>query len=313
MSYPAQMPFASMLVPLDGSRLAESVLPVVILWAGRFQPKLTLVHIIEERVPATIHGEHHLASVAEAEVYLRQVAERLRSAGVSQVAIHVHASRQGDVARSIVDHAEEIGADLVVLCTHGSGGLRDLIYGSIAQQVLRRGSWPILLMPPRLDAPKVPVKLERILVLLDGKPSHDHPALRTASAVAAGFGAQLHLVLGVPTLETLSGRQALSGRLLPSATRAVLDLAQQEAAEYLQEQSSLCCAADVSISTEVVRGDPVRAVPDLAERLKPDLVVLASHGRAGLDALLAGSVAPRLTERLGQLLLIVRAAAESNA
>lgn len=307
MAHPSTQLFRSMLVPLDGSQLAESVLAVTSLLASRLPSKVTLVHILEEHVPTTIHGERHLADVAEAEAYLTAIAARLRSAGVSQVDVHVHAAPEGDVARSIVDHALEIMVDLVVLCTHGSTGLSDFIYGSIAQQVMRDGCWPVLFMPPRLVTADTSFELQRILVPLDGRPYHDNPALRAAAAIGQAFGAELYLVLVVPTLETLSSKQALSGRLLPTATRAILDLEQQQAEEYLQQKRADCCAADTPIVTEVVRGDPVRAVPDLAERIDPGLVVMATHGRAGLDAVLEGSIAPRITDRLGRLLLLTQA------
>jgi nucleotide-binding universal stress UspA family protein len=307
MANPSTQLFRSLLVPLDGSQLAESVLPITSLLASRLGSKVTLVHILEERVPATVHGERHLTDVAESEAYLAGIADRLRSAGVSQVDTHVHAAPEGDVARSIVEHATEILVDLIVLCTHGSTGLSGFIYGSIAQQVMRDGCWPVLLMPPRLVTAGSSFELRRILVSLDGHSYHDDPALRAAVAIGQAFGAELYLVLVVETLETLSPKRALSGRLLPAATRAILDLEQRHAEEYLQQKRAECCASDTATSAEVVRGDPVKAVPDLAERIDPGLVVMATHGRAGLEAVLEGSIGPRITDRLGRLLLLIQA------
>src|SRR6266496_878796 len=139
--------FRSFLVPLDGSHLAEAVLPLVERLATAFGAHVRLLHIMEQHAPATIHGEHHVTSSAEAEDYLTTVAARLRTAGIA-VEIHVHGVKEGDVARSIVEHTQELACDLVVLCTHGGGGLREFLFGSIAQQVLQRGTRPILLVPP---------------------------------------------------------------------------------------------------------------------------------------------------------------------
>lgn len=294
------------LVPLDGSHLAESVLPAVEQLAYRCQAKVTLLHIVEQHAPTTIHGERHLTDAASAQTYLEEVAASLRSSGLA-VAIHVHATREGNVAQSIVDHAQEMHADLVIMCTHGRGGLRGLLFGSIAQQALKLGTQSILLVQPKEGGHVPPFTLRRILVPLDGTAAHE-AAVGVAIRLAHIFGAEIHLVLVIPTLATLSGEQAVSGLLLPATMRAILDLAEQGAADYLERIVGQGRAAGVPTKAEILRGDAVSVVLSLAERLHVDLIVLASHGRAGLDAELAGSVAPRITERSScPLLLLVRA------
>jgi hypothetical protein len=89
------------LAPLDGSRLAEAVLPSLIALATRFGAEVALLHVLEERPPATIHGEAHLADLQAAEGYLQRAASRLADAGVS-VELHAHETREGSVAGSIV-------------------------------------------------------------------------------------------------------------------------------------------------------------------------------------------------------------------
>jgi nucleotide-binding universal stress UspA family protein len=89
--------------------------------------------------------------------------------------------------------------------------------------------------------------------------------------------------------------------------RAVLDMSQQDAADYLEQAAARCRAQGVMAEAEVLRGDIVPMVLGLAERLNVDLIVLASHGRTGLDALLTGSVAARITGRRIRPLLLVRA------
>ncbi len=293
------------LVPLDGSRLAESVLPVVQQMASRFHAQVTLLHIVEKHPPTVIHGEPHLTSVAQAQAYLEEIATRLRSSALP-VEIHVHRDKEDDVARSIVQHSQEVNADLVIMCTHGHGGLRELLFGSNAQRALQLGTQSILLLFPREDGSAYPINLQRILVPLDGTAAHE-PALPVAITIAHPFGAELHLVLVIPTLATLSGEQAVSGLLLPTTMRAILDLSQQDAADYLEQAVARCQAEGVVAQAEVLRGDIVPTVLALAERLNVDLIVLASHGRAGLDALLTGSVASRIAGRRIRPLLLVRA------
>ena len=293
------------LVPLDGSRLAESVLPVVQQVASRFHAQVTLLHIVEQHPPAVIHGEPHLTGIGQAQAYLEEIAVSLRSSGIL-VEIHVHQEKEDNVAHSIVQHFQELNADLVIMCTHGHGGLRELIFGSKAQQALQQGTQSILLLFPGEDDSILPFKLQRILVPLDGTAAHEQ-ALPMAITIARTFDVELHLVLVVPTLATLSGDQAVSGLLLPSTTRALLDLSQQDAADYLEQAIARCYAEGVVARAEVLRGDIVPEVLGLAERLNVDLIVLASHGRTGLDALFTGSVASRIAGKRIRPLLLVRA------
>jgi nucleotide-binding universal stress UspA family protein len=295
----------TILIPLDGSRLAESVLPAAEALARRFRSRFSLVHVIEKGTPATVHGERHLASVPEAKAYLSVIAERLRPLA-AEIASHVHEEEQGDVAKSIVEHADEIDADLVLLCSHGRGGLRDLLFGSIAQQAMRWGRRSILLIQPQPGEPEPGFEIRRILVPLDGSAAHE-PSLPTALRMAAGFSAEIRLLVVIPTLGTLSGEQARSARTLPGTMRAVLELAQEGGEDYLQDAVQRVRALGLGVSGEIVRGDPVPTVVEVAAKWEADLIVLASHGRRGLDALFSGSVAPRLTDRLERPLLLVKA------
>jgi nucleotide-binding universal stress UspA family protein len=281
------------------------VLPLVERLATAFGASVRLLHIVEQHAPATIHGERHLTSGTAAEDYLTTVAARLHTAGIA-VESHVHGVKEGDVARSIVEHTQELASDLVVLCTHGGGGLRGLLFGSIAQQVLQRGTRPILLVPPSATQHPPAFPLRRLLVPLDGTPAHEQ-ALPAASAIAHACNADMYLVLVIPTLTTLSGEHAVPGLLLPITMTAILDLAQQGGAEYLERMAAAYRTDGVSVIAEVARGDPVATVLDIAERHDTDLIVMASHGRAGIEALLSGSVAPRIAGRTGRPLLLLRA------
>jgi nucleotide-binding universal stress UspA family protein len=305
MSMPAES--FTILVPLDGSRLAESVLPAAEAFASRLHASFSLVHVIEKNVPATIHGERHLAAVPEAEAYLESVATHLRDVG-GQVSCHVHEEQQENVAQSIVEHADEIQASLILMCSHGRGGLRNLLFGSIAQQTLKRGQRSILLIhPQQTDGAAEVFAPDHILVPLDGTAAHE-PALPMAVRLARAFDAELRLLLVIPTLGTLAADRAPAGRSLPTTMRAVLDLAEEEGRKYLDEVSARCRAAGTRVDGELVRGDPVPEIVTAAARSHAELVVLASHGRRGLDALFRGSVAPRVAGRVGRPLLLVQAA-----
>ena len=130
--------FKHLLVPLDGSKLAEAALPAAVLLSKALGATVTLLHIIEKDAPQEIHGDRHLTNNDDACRYLDDVAQKFFPPE-TQVDSHVHTEEVKDVARSIVDHSGEFAPDLIVLCAHGEGGWREVMVGSIAQQVIARG------------------------------------------------------------------------------------------------------------------------------------------------------------------------------
>lgn len=295
--------YSRLLVPLDGSRLAESVLPAVERLAKVGHATVLLLHVVERDAPAAVHGDRHLTTVSQADPYLEELAQRLRSAGLT-VETHAHPAPEGDVARSIVEHTGEQRADLIILCTHGRSKMRDLLFGRIAQQVLRRGTTPVLLIRPRDDGTVASFEPRTVLIPLDGSPASE-AALPPAGELAAAFGVTLHLVTIVPTPETLRGDRQAVGTLLPAATRAELDLEQSDAETYLHR-----LGADMSgfapVTIEVLRGDIGAALAERASVPDIGLVVMATHGRAGLQAVWGGSVVAQLLTRLRAPILLIR-------
>ncbi len=295
-----------LLVPLDGSRLAECVLPAAISLAQHLRAQLTLLHVMERAAPPTVHGDRHLTAVNEAEAYLTVVAGGVPPGTAADR--HVHPNEEGDVAKSITDHAADLGADLIILSTHGRGGARRVLFGSVAQQVLRRGTRPVLLVhPPDANMPGAPGpwNLERVLVPLDGSPPAED-ALPISLVVAEAYGAEVHLLRIVPTLTTIPGERASAARLVPIATAASLEIEEEEARRGLETIASRIRGEGVRVTAAVGRGEPAQGVLDVALRAHVDLVVMATHGRTGLDAVLSGSVASRIAAKFPRPLLLVR-------
>ncbi len=295
--------FQSILVPLDGSRLAESALPAAVYIARTFGASVTLFHVMERGAPQEVHGEHHLTDADEAATYL---AEAARGAFPSDTAVerHVHIAEVQDVARSIAEHAVELGSDLIVMCTHGHGGLRGWMFGSIAQQVAGLGTTPILLVQPDGSDTARTYSCRRIVVALDGNPEHEG-GLTLAAGLAKVCGAQLRLVMAVHVFDTLSGEEAATAKMLPRATGALLDLAAQDAKRYLSRHVAALRAAGLSAAAEVRRGSPPARIVELAERAGADLIVLGTHGKTGMDAFWSGSVTPDIAKRSPVSLLLV--------
>jgi nucleotide-binding universal stress UspA family protein len=261
------------------------------------------MHIVERDAPQAVHGERHLTEAQEARDYLEEVARSALPGGL-QVEQHVHVHETADVARGIVEHAAELAPDLIVMCTHGWGGLRGLMFGSIAQQVVAQGATPMLLIQPDAGGQPPPFACRHLLVPWDGAPDHVQ-ALPVAAELACACQAELYLLLVVPTLGTLSGDSAATGRLLPGATAEVLELATWEAEAIVAGQADRLRAQGLLVSTEVGRSEPVASIIVTARRMGADLIVMGTHGRAGTSAFWAGSIAPRVCSRTRLPLLLV--------
>lgn len=302
--------FKRLLVPLDGSRLAESILPPALYFAGQFGATIVLFHVIEASAPAEVHGERHLTADSEARTYLAGLVERMARPDL-HIEFDVHPAREADVARSITEHAQELKADLVMLCAHGSGGLRDVLVGSIAQQAIQRGTTPVFLMRPQADGGDASFSCKSILLPLDGSPVHE-PALAVAAEIARACDANLHLFTVVPTAGTLSPERSATSVLLPSTMAAVLDMAQGSAVEYLQNTMNGLVAKGLKVSAEVVRGDSAQCILDETSTLRPDLVVLATHGRTNLVEFWTGGVTPKILSHSTAPVLLVRVMGEET-
>ena len=297
-------------MPLDGSHLAETPLPAVALLASWFQSSVTLIHLVEQDAPSEVHSERHLTRPAEAQEYLQQVAQRAFAPG-GLISVHVHTAEINNVARGLVEHAAELQADLIVMCTHGSGGMRGWLFGSIAQQVVSLGATPVLLIRPTPEGEAPPFGCRLILVPLDGDPVHE-VGLPFAAELARVSAGALHLVMVIRDPGSLKPEEAATALLMPLATSVLLDLSEQQAETYLNDHIGRLRAAGLTASGEVARGDPAPYLRSAVQRLGADLAVLATHGKLGLEALLSGSVAPRLSGHSHTPLLLVPLAGQSQ-
>ena len=293
--------FKQILVPLDGSHLAEAALQPAALIAATLNAPVTLLHIIEQDAPREIHKEHHLTQADEARTYLREVARRAFPPGV-KVDVHVHSAAVEDVAESIVEHAqEEFEPDLIVMCSHGKDGVRDLLFGSIAQQVIARGTTPLLLVRPDKDNT---FQFHKIFVPLDSESAHDE-SLPLAEDLARAFSGEIHLLSVIPTFGTLSGQQAATGSMLPATTAALLEIKEDEAREHLQEHVNTLRASGQRATAEVVRGDPAAEIVKSAERSSASIIILCTHRKKGMGAFWSRSVAPKVANLSKLPLLLI--------
>lgn len=140
--------YKRVLVALDGSQVAEAVIPFILDIAGPLDMEVVLARVIVPPEPLIVEGSVQLAvedpevARVDAEEYLAALAVELREKGVrarTQVGT-------GRPAEEIVDMAREAGADLIAMTTHGRSGLGRLLFGSVAEAVLRESKLPVLLL-----------------------------------------------------------------------------------------------------------------------------------------------------------------------
>lgn len=295
--------FNHILVPLDGSKLAEAALTVAAGLSEKLRAKVTLLHAIEKDAPEEVHGQRHLRTKEEAREYLESVARKAFPIG-SAIDFHVHTAEVDNVAESIIDHALELGYDLVVMCTHGRGKALHMILGSIAEKIISKGRLPVCVTRPTEGGASPSFSCSSVLAPLDGDPDHEY-ALEGATAMSRACRALLHLAMVVPGLSDLSGERAAASRFLPGATSRMLDMSVQEGAEYLEIKAKALRAEDIEVKTHVLRGDPAATIAIAARELKAGLVILGTHGKSGMEAFWAGSVAHKVSSQSTVPLLLI--------
>jgi nucleotide-binding universal stress UspA family protein len=284
--------FKNLLVPLDGSQLAESVLPVVTYLAKKTKATVTLVHVVEQNAPKEVHGQIHLQNQAQANDYLQQIAQKAFDPDI-QVKYHVHTAEVTKVSQSIAEHISELGTDLVVMCTHGRGGVKDLLFGSIAQQVIALGETPVLFIRPGAIPEATPFHCQNILIPLDGQPAHEQGFLQIIDFTQL-CQATLHLIRVIWTFGTLSGEWTTTSRFLPGSTTKILDMEVQNASDYLNELLLKLKKTNLKATVNVFRGDPADVITEFAQDIKADLIVLGTHSKIGTEAFWAGSITPKI-------------------
>jgi nucleotide-binding universal stress UspA family protein len=301
-----------LLVGLDGSPLAERVLPYAQALAHASGATVTLVQVVPPSVererlqhenprllpfmaaipgtPAAAVVEGERAHRHDAEHYLDAVAWRLGEAGVATEVAVVH----GDPAVVLAEEARLRQANLILLSTHGRSGLGRWVFGSVAEGVLSHGSLPVLLarVTEASGNARLPGPMAPIVVPLDGSALAER-AIPVAATLARALSAELRLARMVaPTPVADDGE---GDRLLPTLP----DLADDEhaAREYV-------AATAVSLRHQglVVRGtvgleDPAPGIVAVAEESEAGLIVMATHGRTGVERALLGSVALEVLHR----------------
>lgn len=287
--------YRTILVTLDGSPFAERALPYARMIAEASEAQLVLFRAISPTEGDAEAGSVDRAQqVRDAQAYLTDVATRLGLANVDCKVV------VGVPNEAIVDEISTGGLDLVVMSTHGRSGLGRWIYGSVADQVMRRSTIPVILVPAECQPAAREDRAPRILVPLDGSELAEE-ALGPAADLAKVLGAELRLI------RVVEPHPAAYAYVDPSAYVMFDPTPELEAArEYLDHVAGHLREAGAVVAVKEEFGFAVTTITDAAREQAVDLIAMSTHGSSGLARLIMGSVATGVVQRSAVPILIVR-------
>ncbi len=278
------------LVPLDGSEFAEQALPAAEALCTAYEGRLTLLTVKQkESFLKSIHFSltfkgRRLSINGERETYLQKIEKSLEAKGIEVD----HTIRTGEVAESINGLVKEIGVDMVVISSHGRSGVSRLLLGSVANQVLQQATCPIMVIHPIEGVTPAVPKFKKLLVTLDGSEFAERVLPYVKASV---IFESVVLLISVPQVPEAEMYGAVINEI-----RELREHAETEAKEYLEGVSTNLQKAGVNTTVIVTGSRPAQTIVSIAQKEKVDVIMMATHGRGGMDSLIIGSVAERIVQ-----------------
>ncbi|MEQ9401079.1 MAG: universal stress protein [Longimicrobiales bacterium] len=294
------------MVPLDGSAFSECALPWALAVADAWNADLELVNVREIAPEPDLGFWNDEAAAEWSETYLARAADRIEASdGRARPDTTVLTGAPSDALR---DHAEESGADLVVMSTHGRGPLSRFWIGSVADSYVRGGPTPVLLVrPSEDDADEVdrtrPATIQRVLVALDGSEASE-AVLPLVREVADAVGGRYDALRVFPYPGGFPSPY-LSHTVAENAD--ALEKGRESARTYAVRQAEHLKAAGAHAEAHVVVDrSPAAGILHQSEASGADMIVMATHGHGGVRRALVGSVADKVVRGSTLPVLVVR-------
>ena len=280
-------------VPLDGSELAERVLPLATALAAAERTHIVLVAVWEDTgadLPANVSVELEKHAQESLTAYLHDVRDRLQHKEIRTVV------RCGDPSDVILAVADETGARMIVAGSHGTSGVTRWLFGSTTRRLLHESRVPLLVAGAKALEREGTPAIKHVMIPLDGS-SLAEAAIEPGIALARRLGAKVSLVRAVrwafetyPYAGAASYVQPLDSELEAGAR------------EYIGRRQA--AAGGTDIHGFVVRGNSADALLAFEESDNVDLVVMTTHARAGLTRMALGSTAERVLQGSAPVLLL---------
>ncbi len=308
--------YTRILVPLDGSSVAEQVLPYVRVLGRALKTRVELLRVFEPVSASLADPSHGLyvdrifASMRDhVDSYLERVAKSLREGGLTVS----FTADEGSPAASIVREAELEPATLVVLCTHGRSGITRWFLGSTTDKVLHASTRPFLIVRSRKGQVfESTFKLKTILVPLDGSMLAEQ-VVPHAALLAKGLGLKVTLVRVTPSAREYVLRFVEFAGYPFAYVQDLVKRADAEARDYLDRvREKLRQQGVLSVEGRVVHGQPAATIIDMAREVDDCLIAMSTHGSSGVDRWIRGSVTDRVVRHSADPVLVVRAEKETS-
>ena len=299
------------LVPLDGSPLAERVLPYVTRLSLGLGIPVHLIQVfpsVSEELADPLHGRYQTGISAgvhdESIDYLNSVLSK--TAGMEITC----AAHEGNAVSRIIDEADKSPASLIAMSTHGRSGITRWVMGSVTDRVLHSTKNPMLIVRGN-QVGEPDTNLETIIVPVDGS-SLAEQVIPDVAALAKAMNLKVTLLRVVATAEEFSaqtGYQRLEGVFVlhfPSFEEMAKEAGDQ-ALVYLQGlEEKLREQGVASVDHRIVRGAAASVIMDVAQETPDSLVAMTTHGRSGPARWTMGSVTDRVVRHSGDPVLVVR-------
>lgn len=282
--------YRKLLVPLDGSAFAEQALPMALGLGARTGAEVCL-HTVVEGISALAMEDWEQRGLEWARSYLDEVVDRAVGdgfAGDLKTSVAV-----GDATASLEERVREGDIDLVVMASHGHGGLTRLWMGSVADGLVRHVDVPVIVVRAEEGEPVPPVRrsVGTILVPLDGSELAED-ALRFATDFGELFGRAYHLT------RVVSYPRTLATPYLPHTTEMneeIFRAAMATAAEYLEAHAERMRRRGHRVTTSVsVALQPAQGILDEAKAVGADMIAMSTHGLGGVRRTVLGSTADKV-------------------
>jgi nucleotide-binding universal stress UspA family protein len=296
------------LVPLDGSELAERAVQVAADLARRTGAELRLIHVHDPMATEPIHIagmpiiDDHMRSLRRdhEQAYLDRAPQRLAPSGRVLVA-----RLDGPVATAITEYADRSGAALIVITSHARGGFERAWLGSVTDEIVRISHVPLLVVRP--EPGHVTGPFRRILVPLDGSAAAE--SILEHAVWLARLEPEAELVL-LTVVQPVASAVWVSGAPLAASLPAENLVSRPEpesAREYLESVARRLEASGMHVRARVeIAAIVAPAILEIARGEQADVVALATHGRSGLARLMLGSVADKLVRGSHTPILLFR-------
>jgi nucleotide-binding universal stress UspA family protein len=301
--------FERIMVPLDGSELAEVALPYAEELCGRLGSDVRLVYVSEPQDKSAEHMH---------KFYMEEVANTTRANAEKYVGtsgkndVHVMSKiLSGNPAEEIVDYADRADIGLIVISTHGRSGVKRWALGSVADKVVRATGRPVILVRANGARPDVREKgtLREILVPLDGSQDAE-TVLPYVENLASRLKGKVTLLRVLA--QGFMSSDAVGKYMYFAFPEAQMKSISAEAREYLGQvaerlqKKGIKTAIEVRLSNDVKSANDAMAIIDFAREANADLVAMSTHGRSGVSRWVLGSVAERVLGEGSTPLLLVR-------